>query len=275
MKRSKKIVFSDLDGTLLNSDFKISAQNLESMHKLKKNGYLIALATGRNLYSTQKVLSDDLPVDYLIFSTGVAIQNFRTKEIFHSNKISIQQSRIAVNLLKNLQQNFFVHFPVPDNHKFYFNKVNNDGDFSERFKLYEQFANPLPKQIDIEISQIVVVLPYDIKLYEKIFYSLKNVLPNLSYIRATSPINHKHIWLEIYPPNVSKGCAIKTLCDYLAIDLQNTYAIGNDYNDIDMLQVVGNAYVVKNAPEEMRKKYNIVKSNDYNGFSQMVERILG
>ena len=274
MINNQEIVFSDIDGTLLNSDFKLSERNLQAMHKLKDNGYLIGLATGRNLYSSRKVLSDDLPIDYLIFSTGVGIQDFRTKEIFYSYRISAEQSRVAVELLKEMQQNFFVHFTAPDNHKFYFNHANNECDFRERFKIYEEFAYEMPEQIDIDISQIVIVLPNNLNLFEKVYQVLKKELPDLSYIRATSPLNHSNIWLEVYPTNVSKGYAMRTLCNYLNIDLKNSFAIGNDYNDMEMLQMANYAYVVSNSPDELKLKYQIVGSNDQDGFAQMVEMIL-
>ena len=72
-KSSIKIVFTDLDGTLLNSDQHPGRRDLEMLHRLGEQGIVRVIVTGRNLFSLSKVLGDDFPVDYVIFSTGAGI----------------------------------------------------------------------------------------------------------------------------------------------------------------------------------------------------------
>lgn len=271
---SIRAVFTDLDGTLLNSDFQLSSRNLETFELINQNNALNICVTGRNLYSTQKVLKDNFPIDYLIYSTGIAISNFRTKEILNKFEIEKNITTQIIKLLKELKLNFFIHMPAPDNHFFYYNYSFEDSDFVERFKLYENFSLSLKKNIDeFSASQFVIVMPYDLEFFGNIVEEIGRRFPFLSLIRATSPINHQHIWLEIYPQNVSKGNAVKLLCDELKISTEEIVAIGNDYNDLDMLEIAGKSYVVENAPDLIKNKFEVVPSNDKDGFSFIIDKI--
>ncbi len=270
-----KIVFTDLDGTFLRNDNKISTENYNALVKLKKKEIITVAATGRNLFSAKKVLDNNLPFDYLIFSTGIAISDFKTKKIFDSREFNFKQTTEIASLLRDISLNFFMHFAAPENHNFFYNYVIEDSDFSERFKIYADFSAPLPnKIINICASQFVVVLPFDLNKYQKIRNKIAYYFPDVSIIRATSPLNNSHIWLEIYPADVNKGTAAKRLCKYLNIPLSKSFSIGNDYNDIALLEATEKSYVVKNAPEFIKKRFSVVASNEENGFCEAVKMLI-
>lgn len=264
-------VFVDLDGTLLNSDAKISDKNFNCLLDLKKNGVLICAATGRTLFSAFKVISKDMPFDFLIFSTGVGIYDFKSDKIISSHSIDNVTSKKIIDILRENKNNFFVQHKVPDNHYNFYNYTDFDSDFEKRLSYYGEFSAPLPQNLNgLEPSQIIVFLPNDEKAYQKLNGILQLKFPQLSYVRATSPLNLTSIWLEIYPSNVNKGSAIVALCTQLNISLANTYSIGNDYNDIAMLETCKNSFVVANSPEVLRKQFETVASNDEDGFCEAV-----
>lgn len=270
-----KIVFTDLDGTLFNLNSKISIPNLKTLYFLNRNDILNVAITGRNLYSANKVLDVNLPFDYLIFSTGIATMDFKTRKIFNFHDFLINKSHQIINFLLNKKLNFFVHQTVPDNHFFYYNEGNRNSDFLKRFQLYEKFAKKIIDVIRIgTVSQFVIVLDDRENYYFELKKDIEKNIDGIKIIRATSPLNHKNIWLEIYPQNVSKGNAAADLCKKLRIDLKDAVAIGNDYNDLELLQVAGKSYVVENAPEKLKLFYEVVSSNENNGFSEAVERQL-
>ena len=80
--------------------------------------------------------------------------------------------------------------------------------------------------------------------------------------------------MEVYPSHVSKGEGAGWLCNYLQIDQQESLGIGNDYNDISLLEFTSRSYVVANAPHEMQQKYRLTLSNNENGFSQAVSNAM-
>lgn len=276
IKTKLKIVFTDLDGTFLSSKSEISSTNLSALHKLKENGIVNVAATGRNIFSNNKVLTDDLPFDYLIFSTGIGIMDFETKKIIKSHNFNNQKSKEIMDFILNYNFNVFIHKKAPDNHHFYYKRGNYNEDFENRFNLYENFGIEVTEDIEIgEVSQFVIVLDGGEEEFDRYKKIIENKFDFVKIIRATSPINHKHIWLEIYPENVSKGSAANELCKLLGVKKEHTYAIGNDYNDIEMLEFANESFVVENAPEFLKEKYSVVKSNDKDGFSEVVLSILG
>lgn len=264
-----RIIFTDLDGTLLNSNAEISQTNLDTLFFTKKQGIINVAVTGRNLYSCNKVLASNLPIDYLIFSTGIGTMNFKTREIINSHNFSLEKSHQITKFLQGHNLNIFIHHSAPNNHFFFYTKGNSNEDFQQRFQLYEDYAVKMTNINKIgEISQFVIVLSDDDKDYFELKKYIENKITGINIIRATSPINHKNIWLEIYPEIVSKGRAAIDLCDKLNININETIAIGNDYNDCELLKIAGKSYVVANSPDELKSKYQVVANNDEDGFSE-------
>jgi hydroxymethylpyrimidine pyrophosphatase-like HAD family hydrolase len=91
---------------------------------------------------------------------------------------------------------------------------------------------------------------------------------------ATSPLDGKTAWIEIFPPDTSKGTALRWLAKHTGVDLSATIAIGNDYNDTDMLETVGTAYVVANAPDELKTRFRVTTSHDADGFSIAIRQAM-
>ncbi len=270
-----KIVFTDLDGTLLDNNAKISLKNLDTLNLLKQKDIINVAVTGRNLYSCRKVLARELPIDYLIFSTGIAIMDFRTSEIISKKHFKSTKAREIAEALFFFKKNMFIHKSAPDNHYFYFKSFEHNPEFERRFKLYSEFAIELNDIKSLKnVSQFLMILSTD----DNDFFYLKNTvsqkIKEIKIIRATSPINHKNIWFEIYPKNVSKAYAAIELCNLLNVDILDTVSVGNDYNDVDLLEVTGKSYIVENAPEELKNKFENVSSNQNDGFSEAVYRAL-
>jgi len=268
-----KIVFTDLDGTLLRHDKTMSDEDIAILEELGEKKIVRVLATGRSLYSLSRIFEDDFHhFDYIIFSCGVGIMNWNTKEILCSHFLSkneIKQVREALDLH---HIDYMIHKPVPDNHKFHYQKFSTENhDFDRRFSYYQDCGSPLSSnETNLEkASQIIAVIPEDVEKFEII----RKLLPGLKVIRTTSPIDHKSLWIEIFPKNVSKGHAAEWLCEHLDISREETFGIGNDYNDIELLEWTAYSYVVKNAPDELKNRYKTTASNQCSGFSKVIREI--
>ena len=80
--------------------------------------------------------------------------------------------------------------------------------------------------------------------------------------------------MEIFPENVSKAHAADWLAAYLGFTREKALGIGNDYNDEKLLEWSRLSFVVANAPEELKKKFATVSSNEENGFSEAIDRAI-
>jgi Cof subfamily protein (haloacid dehalogenase superfamily) len=269
------MIVTDLDGTLLNSSGRISETDLHTLEQLGENGYCRVIATGRSPFSLLKTLSKDLPIDYLVFSSGSGILDWKNDQLMLSYNLNKAQVKRAYDYLLELGLDFFILFPVPDNHKCKYIRLSNDNpDFNRRVELYSEYAEDLTgKPFEpFESCQLIAILHKKDKV--DVYEDVKKYLNDMAVIRSTSPLDHSSLWLEVYSPEVSKSNGIKHLAGLLGIDKHNVMAVGNDYNDIDMLRWAGHGYAVRNAPDVMKDEFIPVASNNESGFSEAVKRWL-
>jgi hydroxymethylpyrimidine pyrophosphatase-like HAD family hydrolase len=76
--------------------------------------------------------------------------------------------------------------------------------------------------------------------------------------------------MEIFHQSVSKGNGVKFVCDSLKIEHEHTLGIGNDFNDLDLLDFTNYSYIVENGPEEMKDRFLSAWSNEESAFAQVV-----
>jgi hydroxymethylpyrimidine pyrophosphatase-like HAD family hydrolase len=167
---------------------------------------------------------------------------------------------------------FMLHRPVPDNHRHVYRRVSqNNPDFERRIERYRKFGKPLNSISNNgfgEACQFLAVIPPD-KTHEALKIA-RNGLPKLSIIRSTSPLDHKSTWIEFFHPEVSKSKTAAWLASEIGVDQSDTMAIGNDYNDLDLLAWAARSFVVKNAPDELISRFQQVASNNNGGVAEAV-----
>ena len=275
-ERSGLALFTDLDGTLLQSDRKASVRSLETLKKLGGKNVWRTVVTGRSHMSARTVLSESFPIDFLITSSGVGVFDFRDQTLVESHSLSAGDVRRVTGHLIDGGYDFMVHAPVPENHTFeYWEQNENNPDFVRRRQYNAEHCRPLNPGCpgNGRASQFVVVCPTETDPW-RTHDALSKALEDLSVIRTTSPSDHQSTWFEIFPKHVSKARSAARLCERLGVDAGRTAAIGNDYNDLDMLQWCGFPFVVQNAPEPLQSRFPVVSEHNADGFSEAVQRWL-
>lgn len=265
-----KIVITDFDGTLLNNNREVSLTDMKSLYCLGENNIIRVIATGRNFFSINKALKSNFPIDFLIFSSGAGIYDWKNKILMHSQYLPNYEVKQITKILINNNVDFMIHETIPKNHKFLFHRtINHNPDFERRINVYKDFAIKLdPKTEEYNHAcQIIAIFPNNINLFEDIQQKFNDI----KIIRATSPLDGDSIWMEIFPKTVSKGHAVDWLCKKLKINRTETISIGNDYNDIDMLEYTAEKYVVSNAPDDLKERFPVCKSNQESGFTSALD----
>ncbi len=269
-----KLVITDLDGTLLNNRGKVSEIDLYTLKKLGQNKVFRVIATGRSLFSFKEVIPPDFPIDFLIFSSGGGLMNWQTQTMLETAELTQEEVQYCTEILMAHEIDFMIHEPIPENHKFfYYSHGCINPDFQRRIQLYENYSTEFVKENHCykPATQVLGIVPEN---GADIIEKLRKLMPELTVIRATSPIDGKSTWIEIFPQNVSKGHTSLLLADRLEIDRTEIAVLGNDYNDIEMLGITDNSFVVRNAPKEMKETYQVVASHNKNGFTEMVESFI-
>lgn len=266
-----QMVITDLDGTLFNNRQEVSLEDMKALFWLGENNIIRVIATGRNFYSVDRVLKDNFPIDYLIFSSGAGIYDWKNKKLLHSEYLPDYEVKQISKILIDHNIDFMIHEMIPDNHKFVYHRSGNkNADFESRIKVYKDFALLLDVNTETyqHACQILAVFPNNIGLFKEI----QSKFNDIKIIRTTSPLDGDSIWMEIFPENVSKGHGVDWLCNHLETNPKKTISVGNDYNDIDMLEFTAKKYVVSNAPEDLKERFPNCKSNQESCFFDVVSR---
>ena len=273
MSNTIDMVVTDLDGTLLNDNQQTAHCDLETLKELGRRKILRVVATGRNLYSAMKRLKPDYPIDYLIFSSGAGVFDWNRQKLIHSEYMPRQQVETIARKLIQYDMDFMIHEVIPENHKFvYHRSQQHNPDFERRYQLYQDFAEPLdPKSENYQHSCQILAIPGESSQWHE---RLIREIPEAKVIRTTSPLDGISMWIEIFPSGVSKGHGVEWLCHHTHVDPEKTVGIGNDYNDLDLLNYTKNSYVVDNAPEELKERYPNCRSNLDCGFTDAVKRTI-
>ena len=166
--------------------------------------------------------------------------------------------RIA-GYLDQLEIDYMVHKPVPDTRYFIYKPGKGDllsssADFQARISMYRDYGAPMTEKgvngfgAATEVLAIVPA-PQGHGVADEIQLQLRD----FSVIKATSPLDGESIWIEVFHPDVSKSRSAAGLANGLGIAVNDVVAVGNDYNDLDLLQWAGRGFVVANAPDEIKK----------------------
>jgi hypothetical protein len=280
----KGLFVVDLDGTLLTSDRQIAPIDLNALTQLREEGILVAIATGRSNYSFSLLMeklgfsyqASRLPVDYVIFSTGAGIMDFPDKTILKSFSLSPKDVRSASEYLELSGLDYMIHRPVPDtSHFLYSHNGSNNPDFHRRLKMYGDFATLLSAEMLDTFggaTQVLCIVPDETG--HDVAARVAADLNQCSVIKATSPLDGKSIWIEIFAPTVSKSQAVKWLSESIGLQQNTICAVGNDYNDVDLLHWAEQGFMVANGPPSLKTLFQSVASNDDGGVSEAVDRWL-
>jgi len=266
------LIVSDLDGTLLGRSEPISQANRAGFLKAQRAGAICAIATGRSLRGAEQSLDADFPIDYLIFSSGAGIWDWKTKTLLHQNDLGQEQVHTLSMYLSSLGVDYTIQLEAPHSHQFVHTPFHNQtSDFYFRVNQHSLFGKPIdPKNLPKQASEFIVIdsSKSAISTYEKIVSDLSS---DFNVVRATSPLDGQSIWIEIFPQSTSKAHAADLLRARHKIELKDTFALGNDYNDLQLLSWAGNSLVVGDAPQDLLEKYAAVNKHTESAFAHAIE----
>lgn len=271
-EKPRGMFLTDFDGTLLRSDRTFAPEDIDALNRLGENNIVRVIATGRSLFSFNMVADEHLPVDFVIFSTGAGIALHPNGKIIRKCHLEVDEVKLAGEMLVQAELDFMIHHPIPDNHKFAYIAANSHNpDFERRRDLYSKFSRPLQESIDEfgHATQLLAVVP--ISKGGQALEMIRNQLPDFNVIHTTSPLDGESTWIEIFPANVSKSQTASWLAEQLNVDNKQIASVGNDYNDVDLLQWTKNSYVVANAPQALKAQFPAVASNNACGFAEAVD----
>lgn len=252
-----RIVFSDIDGTLLDSRHKMLPNTLAAIHSLQRRGIPFVIISARSpsgIYPIQEKYKFRSPV---ISYSGALILD-ENRRVLYSKGFSRE---LAKQIIDFIEVN---HFDCSWNVYSVDTWIVKDRKDPRVMREEEVVcAQAVEGTVDIlpqyaEIGKILCMCnPKYILEIEK---RLKSAFPFLSIAKSSESL------LEIMEDGITKSSAVKTLCRLWGVSVKNTVAFGDHYNDVEMLETVAMPFLMGNAPEELKKRFsNVTETNDNDG----------
>ncbi len=280
-------IATDMDGTLLNERQRVSDENRKALEAVRDSGGQVIVATGRS-YKEARFALDEINFHCPIISlNGAAVYNQEGK-LVDSNPMKQESLIETAKLLEEMG--------------LYFEMYTNRGTFSKNPEkaidsLVDIFLSANPDQDEEKVREfaegrikfgflfatddyIQLINEEDIEIYKILVFSsdktkLKNTVTVLGQMEGLTVTSSGKGNIEINQHGVSKGIALEKLLKVLQIPLEETIAVGDNFNDVAMFEKAGLSVAMGNASEEIKSLcQDVTLTNEENGVAHIINKYI-
>lgn len=265
MTNNIKLVALDLDGTALNSKSEVSKYSKIILNKIAED-YILVPTTGRGFYGLRENLLKVENIRYVISANGAVVTDgYENKRLFEF----LIDYHVALDLVNDyIQEDTLVYIHRNDEvstHVCYWKNdyFNNMFDGIEKLDLIDFISNDKRDILKIGIRFI------DQEDTLKAKSDIEKRYPMLNVFTVGNNA------LEITDKNASKWNALKNLCEKLNVSSDEVLAIGDNGNDIGMIEFAGVGVAMANSVQELKDVADFIcEDNDHDGATKYLERRL-
>lgn len=279
-----RLVASDIDGTIVGENNKITIQNRKAIQDMKKSNIDFTICTGKP-YAMVKNFCQDLQANYGIFGNGNQIVDLKSGKEIYRKTLSQEEIEICHSLAKkeNLHIHLYTENEVITPELLYMDLRNfilkdsifpNDLNFKIVSNLEEYIEKEQPTVFKLIISSPSNLARLQDELNQKLDVTIYRVKKSKQY--KDRIINKEYEYLDISPRNVTKGSALQALSSHLNLEKDDILSIGDNLNDIDMFHASGIGAAVNNAYDEVKKvaNYTTFTSAEDGGFAEAIYKFI-
>lgn len=257
-----KLIATDMDGTLLNSNHEVSNWFYKLFEKIKQHNILFVAASGRPYYGmTSKLAKIKDDIIFVSENGGVTMKN---DELLLTNALEKENLEELFNLVISLNNTHAVFCGL-------------EGAFvmSDSEKLRNLLSEFYPVNTVITSINEITAPIFKVALFHE-ESSEQFIYPHIQHLEARFKVkvsaNH---WVDVSEANANKGFAISNIQKKYGISEAETMAFGDYKNDIEMLEVAKYSFAMDNAHEDVKAIANFnTKSNDANGVEIIIDQVI-
>lgn len=255
-----KLLALDLDGTLLDNQGGLSSKQILAVRKAQEAGVTVVLATGRYYMQTKRIIDQLGFKGLLVSNDGAVTIKTNTKEILHEFSYSINE--VAPLIYYCRKHN--IHFSVCTAFDYFVEFMDDYQE--EKHKKYE-IAHTIHYDVLTLKEKVMKFTVHDV--------NRKEGWQNIGLSESLKRKVDGEFFKEFVHQEASKTSGLKKVLEHLNISPSEMIAIGDYYNDLDMIEYAGLGIAMGNAPEEVKQKANaITLSNEEDGVYYAVEKYI-
>ena len=277
---SLRLIAIDIDGTLLNPEFQISETDLATLRRVHAEGIEVILVTGRR-HTFALPIAQQLGFDLWLISSNGAVTRSLAGETFHRDLLPAPTCRELVGAMQEFRGQTVLTFDSNDLHGDTAGTIVIERldeleasiqRWLEKNRQYIQFVVPIENALTRDPVQAMFCGP--IALMQRVLQILESCGLPITVVRTEYPGRDLSI-VDVLNAGCSKGHALERWANYRRITREQVMAIGDNYNDIEMLAFAGHRFIMGNASEELRSRgWTLTRSNAESGVSAAIEHVL-
>lgn len=274
---SLKLIAVDIDGTLLNSASGISETNLRALAEAHRAGVHVVLATGRR-HAFALPIARLLGFEPYIISSNGALSHDPCGKLLAMTLMPRQIARAVLDQMQSWTNAAVLTF-------------NRAGAGALVVQSRAALVGRIARWVESNLEYILEVKPIQEALTEDPIQTMfcgtisemreavaqlkRGVVSGSVSIHVTQYDDRDLCIFDVLPPGCTKGHALAGICKSLGIGREDVLAVGDNYNDGEMLEFAGHAFVVANAHEDMKGMgWQVTRSNDEDGVAHAIALVL-
>jgi hypothetical protein len=276
VKLPVRLIAIDIDGTLLDSRFQVSADNVTALRRAHELGIDIVLTTGRR-HAFALPIAHALGFDLWLMSSNGAITRSTKGELFHRDLLPASVARRLLTHMADFRGNTVVTFDLETRgalviesaaelHSSISRWMEKNAEFILQITPLEQAITTDPVQA-MFCGVIARMNEAEARLASDEFAGEITVLKTQYEARNLSII-------DVLNHNCSKGHALKRWAEHRGFSRDQVMAIGDNFNDVEMLEFAGVPVIMGNACEELKQNgWRVTLANDQSGVAAALREI--
>ena len=268
----------DIDGTLLGSDFHISPVDIDALRRAHESGIEVLLVTGRR-HTFALPMAQQLGFDLWLISSNGAVTRSLHGEGFHRDLLPVETCRQLCAAMREFRGNTVITFDKESKGALVLERMDeltaSIQRWLEKNMQYIEFVVPIEDALVDDPVQTMFCGP--IARMRQALSSLETsgLREHITVVRTEYPLRDLSI-VDVLNRDCSKGHAVERWARHRGIAREQVMAIGDNYNDVEMLAFAGLPFIMGNASEELKSRgWAVTRSNDENGVAAAIEQVLG
>ena len=277
MKPPIRLLAIDIDGTLLNSQFQIPPANLEALLRAHGAGVEIILVTGRR-HTFALPIAQQLGFNLWLISSNGAVTRSLDGELFHRDLLPVGTARELVAAMREYRGNTVLTFDTESKGALVLERMDElTGSIQRWLEKNMQFIDfVVPIEKALVSDPVQAMFCGTIERMRGALETLGNcgLADRITVLRTEYPVRNLCI-VDVLNQGCSKGHAVERWASYRGIPREQVMAIGDNYNDIEMLEFAGIPVIMGNASPELRDRgWMVTGLHDEAGVATAVEQVL-
>jgi Cof subfamily protein (haloacid dehalogenase superfamily) len=268
----------DIDGTLLNPEFQISPADMAALRRAHGAGVEVVVVTGRR-HTFALPIVRQLGFDLWVISSNGAITRSLAGETFHRDMLPAPTCRRLCASMQEFRGNTVLTFDTEAKGAIVLEHMNELNSSIQRWLeknlQYIDFVIPIEDALTSDPVQAMFCGPISRMQQALAALAASNLNHDITVLRTEYAVRDLSI-VDVLNQGCSKGHALERWAGYRGIPRKEVMAIGDNYNDIEMLAFAGVPFIMGNAAQELRRDgWMVTLPNDQSGVAAAIDQVLG